>query len=310
MKTGLLGLLLTASLVVAPFMGASQDAEGATAHPTAASCPVYKQHKVAYSLGILESLLPDNHGGMLLSASTGNAVERLTPNGHVTVLAKLPSPGELVWHGPDTVMFSTGDALASGALGRADGTLSTLNLKTRKLTTVASGLTMPNGLAVSHGSAYVTRDLGGGTGITRISLGRKPKVMTNWSTIADTNGIAIDAKRGVMYVDQTFTVGGPVDRIPMATPNATTQIADLSQVDGSPVQLLDDLTMANGILYVPGNGGGDLYSFDPLSSKSCLIATGLGNPSDVTVGTGHGWRKGALFVCGFDGTVREFVRQS
>jgi hypothetical protein len=295
---------------VAPFAAASQDAQGAAAHRAAASCPVYKQHKIAYSLGILESLLPDNRGGMLLSASTGNAVERLTPNGQVTVLAKLPSPGELVWHGKDTVMFPTGDALASGALSRADGTLSTLNLKTRKVTTVATGLTMPNGLAVSRASAYVTRDLGSGTGITRISLGRKPKVMTSWSTIADTNGIAIDAKRREMYVDQTFTVGGPVDRIPMATPNAVTQIADLSQVGGSPVQLLDDLTMANGILYIPGNGGGDLYSFDPLNGKSCLIATGLGNPSDVTVGTGHGWRKGALFVCGFDGTVREFVRQS
>jgi hypothetical protein len=112
-----------------------------------------------------------------------------------------------------------------------------------------------------------------------------------------------------MYVDQTFTVGGPVVRIPMSNPNATAQIADVSGVGGSPVQLLDDLTMVNGVLYIPGNGGGDLFSFDPHTMQTCLIATGLGNPSDVTVGTGHGWRRGALFVSGFDGTVREFARQ-
>jgi hypothetical protein len=140
-------------------------------------------------------------------------------------------------------------------------------------------------------------------------LGRKPKVTTSWSKVSDTNGIAIDQKRRVMYVDQTFTVGGPVVRIPMARPNASAQIGDVSQVGGSPVQLLDDLTMAKGVLYIPGNGGGDLFSFDPRTQQTCLIAAGLGNPSDVTVGTGHGWRKGALFVCGFDGAVREFTRQ-
>jgi hypothetical protein len=234
----------------------------------------------------------------------------------VTVLAKVSSPGELVWRGPDTVMFPTGDALASGALSRPDGTLDLLNLDTHKLTTYATGLTMPNGLALDRdGTAYVTRDLGFGTGITRISAKpghsahSKPKVTTNWSTISDTNGIAIDLKRRVMYVDQTFTVGGPVVSIPMAHPDRTAQIDDLGGVGGSPVQLLDDLTMSRGVLYIPGNGAGELFSVDLRTHQSCLIASGLGNPSDVTVGTGHGWRKGALFVTGFDGTVREFVRQ-
>lgn len=301
--------MVAALLAGSPILAASPTADAAPSHAAGGACPTYRQTKIAYSLGILESLLPDNRGGMLLSATTGNAIERLTPNGHVTVLAKVSSPGQLVWHGKDTVMFPTGDALASGALSRADGTLTSLNLDTGKLTTVATGLTMPNGLAISHGSAYVTRDLGAGTGVTRISLGRHPKVTTDWSTASDTNGIAIDARRKVMYVDQTFTVGGPVVRIPMAKPDAATQIGDLSQVGGSPVQLLDDLTMSRGVLYVPGNGAGDLFSFDPRTERSCLIASGLGNPSDVTVGTGHGWRDGALFVSGFDGTVREFVRE-
>jgi sugar lactone lactonase YvrE len=195
--------------------------------------------------------------------------------------------------------------------------LKLLDLKTHKLTTYATGLTMPNGLALdAAGNAYVTRDTGGGTGITRISAkpshsaGSKHLVSPNWSSLPDTNGIAIDAKHRVMYVDQTFSLDAPIERIPLAHPKRATEIGNLIGQGGLTPKLLDDLTMgSNGLLYLPANLGGDLFSFNPRTRASCVIATGLGNPSDVTFGTGHGWRKGALFVCGFDGTVREFVRQ-
>lgn len=272
-----------------------------------AKCGVWHEKRIAYSLGILESLLPDNRGGMLISA--GDGVERLTPDGHVKVLAKVKSPGQIVWWSKNEVIFPTGDALASGALNRADGTLQILNLDTRKLRTYATGLTMPNGLALDRDhTAYVTRDTGTGTGITRISAKPGHKVTTNWSRLSDTNGITIDTKRRVMYVDRTFEVNAPVVRIPMAHPNNTTQIGDLSGMGGFGLKLLDDLYMSDGLLYIPANGGDELFSFDPLTKHACLIASGLGNPSHVTVGTGHGWRKGSLFVCGFDGTVREFDR--
>ena len=304
-RWGVAGVLVASFLVVAPGPSAASD-----------SCGVWKEKTVAYRLGILEALLPDNHGGMLISASTQNAIERLTPNGQVTVLAKVASPGQIVRRGKHTVMFPTGDALASGATSRADGTLQLLNLSTGKLKTYATGLTMPNGLALDKdGTAYVTRDLGSGTGITRISprAGRAaqsmPTVTTNWSKLSDTNGIAIDVERRVMYVDRTFTVNAPVVQIPMAHPNRPKQIADLAGVGGGTPKLLDDLYRGpDGVLYLPANGGGELISFDPRSGQKCLIASGLGNPSDVTIGTGHGWRKGALYVCGFDGTVREFTR--
>jgi hypothetical protein len=123
MKIGIAGLLLASSLVAVPVVGVSQAADGAVAHAGSGSCPVYKQTKIAYSLGILESLLPDNHGGMLLSASTGNAVERLLPNGHVTVLAKVASPGQLVWRGEtgDRVPASRGSRWAVSRRSRRAG---------------------------------------------------------------------------------------------------------------------------------------------------------------------------------------------
>jgi hypothetical protein len=296
-----------AAMSAAVLAGSALVAGAAPASGSGSGCAVWREKRIAYSLGILEALLPDNRGGMLISG--GDGVERLTPDGQIKTLAKVDSAGQIVWWSKNEVMFPTGDALASGALSRADGTLKILNLDTHKLRTYASGLTMPNGLALDRDrTAYVTRDTGTGTGITRISAKPGHRITTNWSTLSDTNGIAIDSKRRVMYVDRTFEVNAPVMRIPMAHPNHSTEIADLSRSGGIGLKLLDDLFMWHRVLYIPANGGSELYSVDTRTGHTCLIASGLGNPSDVTVGTGHGWRKGALFVSGFDGTVREFVR--
>jgi hypothetical protein len=272
-----------------------------------AGCPSWHMHTIASGLGTLESLLPDGHGGMLLSSTTNDAVERLTRSGTVTVLATAPSPGQLVWHGKDRVLFPTGDIIASGLAGKTDGTLDVLNIKTTKVTSYAAGLTMPNGLAVGRGGdAYVTRDVGAGTGITRIGGGRHHKVTTKWASVSDTNGIAIDRKNTTMYVDQTFVANAPIVAISLQHPHQTHTIGDLSGL-GSPVfKGLDDLIMGpHGVLYLPANLSGEVFSYDPHTKRACLLARGLSDPSAIAVGTGHGWKKGSLFVSGFDGTVRE-----
>jgi sugar lactone lactonase YvrE len=260
---------------------------------------------VASGLGILESLLPDNHGRMLLSSSSNNAVERLTRTGKVTTIASASSPGQLVWH-RKRVFVPTGDDAGSGLQNKSDGTLKLLNLKTGRLAPYAKGLTMPNGLAVAHnGNAFATRDIGSGTGVTRIAAAGHHKVTSNWSPLSDTNGIAINRKHKVMYVDRTFTASAPVVRIPLRHPKRTKQIGDLSTLGSAVPKGLDDLIMgSHGVLYLPGNSSGEVFSFDPANRKACVIASGLQNPSAVAVGTGHGWQKGSLFVCGFDGTVR------
>lgn len=285
----------------------------ATPHPTVARtgsghCAMWHMHTVSSGLGVLESLLPDGHGGMLLSSSTDDAIERLLPSGKVTKVVSVSSPGQLVWSG-HRVLFPTGDSAASGAAGRSDGTLKRLNLKTRKLTPYADGLTMPNGLALaSNGDAFVTRDVGSGTGITRIRARAPHHVTTSWATLSDTNGIAIDRKRKLMYVDRTFTTNAPIVQIPLAHPRRTKQIGDLAGLGSVVPKGLDDLIMGpHGVLYLPANSGGEIFSFNPRTHHGCLIAAGLQDPSAIAFGTGHGWRKGAMFVCGFDGTVRELV---
>lgn len=299
--------LVAATVAATAFAPAHLAAEAAAA---GGGCPVWTQRTVASGLGVLESLLPDNRGGMLLSSSSHNAVERLLPSHQVTTLAAVPSPGQLVWHGRK-VMFPTGDGATDGALNEANGTLDLLDLRTHKLTTYATRLTMPNGLALDRdGTAYVTRDVGSGTGITRIAARPPHRVTTNWSSLSDTNGIAIDVNRRVMYVDRTFTADAPIVAIPMAHPARAHMVADLSGHGSVVFKGLDDLIRSpSGILYLPANGSGEVFSYDTRSGQVCLVASGLQDPSDVAIGTGHGWRKGALFVCGFDGTVREIVRR-
>jgi hypothetical protein len=50
---------------------------------------------------------------------------------------------------------------------------------------------------------------------------------------------------------------------------------------------------------------GEVIRFNPRSHNACVITEGLTDPSDVVFGSGDGWAKTSLFVCGFDGTVRE-----
>jgi sugar lactone lactonase YvrE len=148
---------------------------------------------------------------MLLSSSTNNAVERLSRSGKVTTLVAVPSPGQLQ--------------------STADGTLQVLNLNTQRIAPYASGLTMPNGLAVArNGNAFVTRDLGTGTGITRIAASGRHKVTTKWSPVSDTNGIAINHKNTTIYVDRTFVSNAPILAVPMNHPSRAKQIADLSAI--------------------------------------------------------------------------------
>jgi hypothetical protein len=284
----------------------STSAAVATSSEAAAGCAKWRMHTVKSGLGILESLLPDDHGGMLLSSSSHDAVERLSRAGKITTIAAADSPGQLVRHGK-RVFVPTGDGAQSGALGRDDGTLRLLNLRTGALSPYADHLTMPNGLALGrHGNAFVTRDIGAGTGITRIAAKHHHKVTTQWAKLNDTNGIAIDRHRRIMYVDRTFTEKSPVIAIPMRHPGRAKRIGSLTALGSAVPKGLDDLIRApDGVLYLPGNSSGEVFSFDPKDRRACLIANGLQNPSAIAVGTGHGWRKGALFVCGFDGTVRE-----
>src|SRR4051812_3885994 len=269
------------------------------------TCAPYTQRTIASGLGTLENLAFDGRGGLILSSTANNAIERMTPDGQVTTLVPaVNAPGGLVVRGR-TLFFNTGDAAASGALDRADGTLERVDLDTGARTLVAAGLTMPNGLAfLPDGSAVASRDLGSGTGITRVS--RAGAVQTSWSALDDTNGMAVDPTGRWLYADQTFTLDSAVYRISIADPSRAEVVAHLGGV-GVP-KGLDDLTIdGRGRLYLAANSAGEVLRLDPATGASCVIATGLQNPSSVRFGRGSGWSSSHLYVTGFDGSVRELA---
>ena len=275
----------------------------------AADCEPWEVRTVAEGLGSLENLEPDGRGGMLISASSRSAVERLLPDGTTTtVAADMPSPGGLRVRGK-FLYANTGAGAANGVLGQPDGTIERINLRTGKRRTYADGLTMPNGLVFDQdGNAYTSRDLGHNAGITRVRAEDPRNPDINWAKLPDTNGLAVDPTNTWLYAVETFTPDSAVYRIRLDDPTVIETVAKLSTVLGDPANGLDDMTIdAAGVLYITANGMGRVWRVDPATGASCIIASGLQNPSAVKFGAGEGWDSNHLYVSGFDGRIRELV---
>jgi sugar lactone lactonase YvrE len=282
-----------------------------TAAPaSAATCPTWTDRTVASGFGSLENLEFDEHGGLFLSASTQNAIVRLTPDGKsTTAVADVTSPGGQRLVG-GKLFFNTGDSAASGTGNRADGTLDTFDPATGKRATLATGLTMPNGLAVLPNGDFVTsRDLGSGTGITRVPKADPAHPQINWAKLDDTNGMAVDPSGRYLYVDSTFTTDQQIRRVDISDPAKVTVIAQLMSLSTPTIPAgLDDMTIdADGLLYVAANLAGKVARVDPADGSVCVIASGLKFTSSLKFGRGPGWEPTALYVTGFDGVVHELT---
>lgn len=281
----------------------------AVAPAGAAECTRWTQRVVAAGLGSLENLEPDGSGGMLISASSRSAVERLLPDGsRTTVASEMPSPGGLRVRGR-TLYANTGAGAANGVLGRDDGTIERINLKTGTRRTYADGLTMPNGLVFdADGNAYTSRDLGLNAGITKVPADNPGQPEINWAQLPDSNGLAIDPTNTWLYAVETFTPESSVYRIRLDDPSVIETVAQLGTLLGDPVNGLDDMTIdRDGVLYITANGMGRVFRLDPATGASCIIADGLQNPSAVKFGSGPGWPSDQLYVSGFDGRVVELA---
>lgn len=289
--------------VLLPATAGAQDAPN--------PCEGWTTNVVATGLGSLENLEPDGAGGMLISASTRNAVERLLPDGTVdaTVAADMPSPGGLRVR--DGVLFAnTGDSAADGAAGNTNGTIERIDLATGDRTTYTEGLTMPNGLVFdAAGNAYTSRDVGSPSHITKVPADDPANPDTEWADLPDTNGLAIDPTGELLYVATTFNAPASVYQVRLDDPTDITEIAQLVGEGGpNPAKGLDDMTIdADGVLYITANGSGELFRLDPATGDVCLITGALQNASAVKFGAGPGWPADHLYVSAFDGRVVEVV---
>jgi hypothetical protein len=270
-------------------------------------CAPWTVRVLASGLGSLENLEPDGKDGLFVSASTQNAVLRVTRTAApAVVLSGVSSPGGLRLRGT-TLYVVTGDSAASGVLGRADGTIDRLDLRTGRRTTWVRGLTMPNGLVfLRDGSALVSRDVAGlsPTGITRI----RPSgaVQPAWSGQADSNGLAVDPSGRWLYSDETFTAASNVYRTEVAHPSRRVVVASLGGI-GVPKGLDDLMLSSSGVLYVAANSGGQVIRLDPRTGRSCAVVSGLTLTSSVKQGRGRAFPPSRLYATGFDGRVLELI---
>lgn len=269
----------------------------------AAPCRGWTTSTVASGLGTLENLAFDGRGAMLLSSQSlsgpGGSIVRLTPTGKRTTLVRnIDGPGGIVVDGR-TAYFNVGNSASS--LFSSTGAIRAVNLDTHAVSTVATRLTMPNGLArLSEGSFVVSRDLGPDATLTRIA---RNGVATRYApSVTSTNGLAFDAQRQTLYVSTTFNPRSEIAAIDVHHPSRTPRRYVIPGV--GPLNSADDITVGpDGRVYVALNAVGRVAALDPVTGRSCTITDRVPLASSVRFGNGAGWDRKSLYATSFLGTV-------
>lgn len=293
-----LALAAAASAVTAPVAWGVRSAHHVS---TRDPCAAWSVRTLLSGQGWLENLAFEPDGSMSISALAQSKILRLRPSGAVSTLVagvSFPGGGQ-VRRG--FLYFNTGDVLPPAPTGTVDR----LNLRTGKSSIWATGLTIPNGLAVlGNGDAIVTGHVPATTGVSLISASDPTHPHIGWAKIAYTNGIIADPTGHSVYVDQDPPANnhGPVYRIPVSDPQHVERVGELG-----PGTSPDDMTVDGaGILYIAGYGADKIYRLDPSTHRSCAIASGLQNPTLARFG-GPGWRTDDLYVTSGQGYLYQLT---
>ncbi len=293
--------LLAAAGVGGDFALAASASGGSRTAPTAprarAACAAWHTRTLLSGQGWLENLEFDGRGSITISAATQGRILRLSQQRRLsTLVTPVSGPGGQRRIGR-YLYFNTGDSVPV----TPNGTIERFDLRTGRRSTWARGLTMPNGLVfLPNGDAVVSRDVGTGTGLTRVPA-RDPKhPQIEWAKVDDTNGLAVDPAGKWLYADRTFSSDGEVDRISISDPRRVQVVGRL----GAGVAP-DDMTVdRSGNLYIAGFGSGEIYRLDPRTHSSCAIATGLTQPTSPKFG-GSGWNARDIYVTDASGHLSE-----
>ncbi|HEX9696217.1 MAG TPA: hypothetical protein VGB64_07875 [Actinomycetota bacterium] len=270
---------------------------------------------------VLENLGFDGLGAMWVANSTTGRVHKLDPSGTDLGSFAVASPGALTM-GPDGKMYANfGDAVAGAALRTGHAGVvrfdpSAPNPGAIAPEPFASGLDMANGgIFDDEGNYYASNDVGDGL----VKIAPDGTADRDWVSLWGTNGLVVAGDS--LYAAITFDQRSPIERIPLADPAAhhtaaqtTFGVASLeprlytepdAQAPLAGVKGLDDMTLGpDGRLWVTANGTGEVLRVDPQSGASCLVASGLQNPSSIRFASSFGLYDGDAFVTEFSGTIR------
>lgn len=303
---GVRGAVGAAVLATGVCAAATPLAPAAAATPTAPQCTPWTTRQVAHGFGMLENLAFDGRGAMLLSdqspMGTGGSIDRLTADGaRSTVVPDVEGPGGIAVAG-HTAYFTTGNTATAGLTGGASGTIEALDLDSGRVSTVARGLAMPNGLVrLPNGNFVVSKDIGATTGLTLVDPGTGGH-QPYGPGLVSANGLALSPDATRLYASTTFTPTTSIVGIDPAhpqTPATTTTLPGFG-----PLNAADDLTVGpDGQVYAALNLAGEVLRIDPNTGLTCTLARGLPLTTSVRFGAGPGWDQRSLYATSYLGTV-------
>lgn len=253
--------------------------------------------------GVLESVIGGPDGKLYFTDTGKSALVRLDEPGAepVTVADGIDAPGGLLVGVDGTsIVQGYGDGFAQGAAGNLVGLagLLRIDLATGGKSTIATGLSMANGLARDPaGAIYASDDVG--TGIDRVVGSR---VERNWATVVSGNGLAVGASGRFLFVNQTFQPAA-VQRVDLTDPSTVERYAAPGPEDSAAG--LDGLTIdQDDRLFAAANGAGEVWRIET-DGTICALARGLNLPSAVAFGTGGAFPVTSLYAVTFGGDVVE-----
>lgn len=256
----------------------------------------------------LENLEFDGHGGLWVASSSGNQLERYSPDGTRTATVPGIRAAASIRERGGMLYVNYGDGTTDHALPFNNAGVVRVDPGTLAVSPYVTGLHVANGSAFdAAGNLYVSNS--GGLNIARVRPGGQ--VDTNWALLpGDPNGVTVIGD--TLYTTLTLDLRSPVIAVPLANPGAWRVLAELS----SPLfKGLDDVYAApDGKLYVAGNLAGELFRVDPATGAACLFAGGLpaGHVTDgiTSVRAAHdfGPYDGDLFVTSGTGAILRLSR--
>lgn len=313
------------TLLVAALCAAAAPSAGAgpiTQDPCGGSASVALWRRLGSN--VLENLL-FAEGTLYVSDATDGAVVRLDDASSAPqVVLEGASPGGLAQGADGLIYAGLGNSLANSFTRNGQGKVVRFDpdAPAGTLTTVVSGIDMPNGMTfLPDGDLAVSND--GGYGLLRIDVadGSFSELAHVWGT----NGIVVvgDALYAAITFDQRSPIarvpfdGGPVSHEIQLTYGAASLQPAVYEPGADPAEApllgvkgLDDMTRDADALYVVANGMGELLRVDPATGDACLIASGLQNPSSVRIAPEPGpYADGDpatldLYVTEFSGAIR------
>ena len=270
---------------------------------TQAPCPHVRTSVNVFHAGLVpiqdwrEALAFDGHGGMWVSPINANHLERYDPNGAVTETVQVDGPGGLDL-GPDGLIYAN-------TQGGSDGTGVVRFDPTQPHPTptlFVNGLPGVNASTFDgDGFLYVSTE-GTAPSVLRIrSDGTRDTAWEQAASFYGANGVTVAGAN--LYAAISFDQRSPIELVPIDNPASHYTFTQLSfgalseapavyQPDPSKPLIpkgLDDLTTGpDGQLYVVGFASGELLRVDPETGQSCLLVSGLTNPTAVQFAVSFG----------------------